>query len=73
MILSDFILQDHEWKYIKPRSDNGRYLNDLNLLFLFETMERMTPEDFEKLLKEEIHNLENDESNISTRGESKVN
>ena len=71
VILSDFILQDHEWKYIKPRSDNGRYLNDLKSFISFLKRERMTPEDFEKLLKEEIHNLENDESSISTRGESK--
>jgi DNA helicase-2/ATP-dependent DNA helicase PcrA len=69
--ISDSILQDNTWEYLKPRSDNSRYFSDLKSLISFLKRERIRPTDFEKLLQDEIRNIKNDPDSISTRGESK--
>ncbi|MEK7588402.1 MAG: ATP-dependent DNA helicase [Patescibacteria group bacterium] len=69
--ISDSILQDNTWEYLKPRSDNSRYFSDLKSLISFLKRERIKPTDFEKLLQDEIKNVKSDPDSISTRGESK--
>ncbi|MDQ3076031.1 MAG: ATP-dependent helicase [bacterium] len=69
--ISDGILQDNSWVYLKPRSDNSRYFSDLKSLISFLKRERINPIEFEKLLREEIKNIQSDPDSISTRGESK--
>lgn len=71
IMISDSILQDNTWEYLKPRSDNSRYFNDLKSLISFLKRERIKPADFERLLQDEIRNIKNDPESISTRGESK--
>ncbi|MCX6752235.1 MAG: ATP-dependent DNA helicase [Candidatus Nomurabacteria bacterium] len=67
----DAILEDNEWEYIRPRSDASRYFNDLNNLISLLKRERIDPEAFENLIKEEIDSLESDPENISSRGATK--
>jgi DNA helicase II / ATP-dependent DNA helicase PcrA len=69
--LYDAILQDNEWEYIRPRADVSRYFNDLNNLISLLKRERLNPESFEDLIKKEIHSLESDSENISSRGATK--
>ncbi|OGI95339.1 hypothetical protein A2917_02115 [Candidatus Nomurabacteria bacterium RIFCSPLOWO2_01_FULL_42_17] len=69
--LSDAILQDNEWEYIRPKSDTSRYFNDLKGLISLLKRERLVPEAFEDLSKKEIKNLESDPENVSSRGATK--
>ena len=69
--ICDAILHDNEWEYIRPRADISRYFNDLNSLISLLKRERINPEAFEDLIKKEIHNLESDTENISSRGATK--
>lgn len=69
--LCDEILHSHPWEYIRPRSDGARYFRDLKSLISFLKRERISPEDFEEEVRNEIKSIESDPSNISSRGESK--
>ncbi|MEI8175035.1 MAG: ATP-dependent helicase, partial [bacterium] len=69
--LYDAILQNNEWEYIRPKVDVSRYFNDLNNLISFLKRERLNPESFEDLIKKEIHSLESNPDNVSSRGVTK--
>ncbi len=69
--LADELLQENEWSYLRPRGDTSRYFNDLKSLISFLKRERITPDEFESHIKEEITHIERDPSSISSRGESK--
>ena len=70
-ILCDKILQNNDWEYLRPRSDTSRYFQDLKSLVSLLKRERITPEDFENMIKIEIENIQKDPESISSRGESK--
>src|SRR3989344_966878 len=70
-IFFDQILNNYRWKYLRPRADATRYFQDLKSLISLLKRERISKEDFEMEIKKEIKHLENNEENISTRGESK--
>jgi DNA helicase II / ATP-dependent DNA helicase PcrA len=69
--LSDEILSENDWQYIKPRSDTGRYFKDLKSLISLLKKERMAPEDFQEEIKKDIKNLEESDNSIAQRGENK--
>ena len=69
--LCDQILQNNDWEYLRPRSDTPRYFRDLKSLVSLLKRERITPKDFENLIKMEIKGIQEDPENISARGESK--
>lgn len=71
VFLVDEILQSNEWEHIRPRSNPTMYFNDLKQLVSILKRERLTPEEFLSLTKDDIENLKNDKDSISTRGESK--
>src|SRR3989338_2835709 len=70
-IFFDQILNNHRWKYLRPRADASRYFQDLKSLISLLKRERISKEDFEMEIKKEIKYIEKNEENISTRGESK--
>ncbi len=69
--LTDEILHGNEWEYLRPRGDATRYFRDLKSLISILKRDRMSPEDFLIEIERDIKNLEENEENISTRGESK--
>src|SRR3989344_5600320 len=69
--LSDAILNDNEWNYIRPKSDASRYFNDLKSLISLLKRERVDGETFGDLIKKEISNLKSNPENISSRGATK--
>lgn len=71
VFLVDEILNNHDWQYLKSRSNNAQYFNDLKGLISLLKKERISPEEFKLLVDIEIKELENNPDNISTRGESK--
>ncbi len=71
VFLVDEILNSHDWQYLKSRSNNAQYFNDLKSLISLLKKERITPEEFQVLIDVEIKDLENDPENISSRGESR--
>lgn len=70
-LLFDAILSDHEWKHLRTRSNKSLYFHDIKSLISLLKRERLSPEDFSIEIKNEIKNIQKDESNISTRGASK--
>jgi len=70
-IFFDQILNNYRWKYLRPRADATRYFQDLKSLISLLKRERISKEDFGLEIKKEIKYLEDNEENISTRGESK--
>ncbi len=71
IIIFDEILNTHNFEYLRPRSDSSRYFSDLKSLISLLKRERISAEDFTEAIKKEIKLIENDENNISSRGESK--
>lgn len=69
--LSDFILSNNEWEHLTTRTNKSLYFRDIKSLISLLKRERLSPDDFLLEIKKEINNIKNDESNISTRGESK--
>jgi DNA helicase-2/ATP-dependent DNA helicase PcrA len=69
--LCDDILQNNEWEHIRPRSDASRYFRDLKSMISLLKRERISPENFEEKIKEEIESIKKDPASISSRGESK--
>jgi DNA helicase-2/ATP-dependent DNA helicase PcrA len=69
--LFDSIMAEHEWKHLTTRANKSTYFRDIKSLVSLLKRERLSPEDFSTEIKKEITRIKNDESNISTRGESK--
>ncbi len=69
--LSDFILSTNEWEYLTTRTNKSLYFRDIKSLVSLLKRERLTPDDFLFEITKEIEAIKNDESSISTRGESK--
>ncbi len=72
-LLFDAILSDHEWKHLRTRVNKSLYFHDIKSLISLLKRERISPEDFSIEIRNEIKNIQKDESNISTRGASKGN
>ncbi len=70
-ILFEQILVQNDWEYISPRGGAMRYFEDLKSLISLLKRERISANDFARSVKTEIKNIENDEENISKRGENK--
>lgn len=71
VFLVDEILNNNVWEHIRPRTNPAMYFGDLKHLISILKRERINEEEFEKNIKEEIKDLENDPASISSRGESK--
>ena len=69
--LVDEILENGEWAHLRPRGDSGKYFRDIKSLISILKRENISPDELLISIKSDIHKLENDESSISTRGESK--
>lgn len=69
--LCDGILHQNDWKYLKPRSDNTKYFRDLKSLVSFLKRERITPDDLNKQVRDEINFLKQDPGSLSSRGDTK--
>lgn len=69
--LCDDILHGNEWEYLRPRSDASRYFRDLKSLISLLKRERIKPQDFGRLIKEDIESIKNNPENISSRGATK--
>ena len=67
----DEILENNEWKYLRPRGDGTRYYQDLKSLLSLLSRERIGREEFLSAVQGEIENLKKDESSKSSRGASK--
>ena len=71
VFLVDEILQENDWKYIRPRVNPEMYFSELKQLISLLKRERLTPEDFLAYVEEDIKNLKNDPESLSLRGPSK--
>lgn len=71
IFLCDQILHDNEWGYIKPRSNSSLYFRDLRSSISLLKRERMSPDKFLQEIDRDINFLKEDESSISSKGESK--
>lgn len=71
LTLCDEILHSNDWQYLKPRSDATRYFRDLKSLISILKRDRITPDVFMEEINNDVDYFKNDESSISTRGESK--
>ncbi|MEN9582275.1 MAG: hypothetical protein RL641_229 [Candidatus Parcubacteria bacterium] len=69
--LFDHILNEHEWTYLRPRSNSAMYYRDLKSLISLLKRERMSPDVFLREVEKEIAMLAKDPTNISSRGETK--
>lgn len=71
VVLVDELLQDGNWEYLRPRTDPSKYFHDLKSLISILKRERMSPEQFLYEVEKDITSLQDDPSNISSRGETK--
>ncbi len=71
ILLVDQLLHDHEWEYIRPRTNPSQYFSDLKGLISILKRERMSPEVFLSEVESEIKLLKQDPESISSRGENK--
>lgn len=69
--LVDEILENGEWVHLRPRGDSGKYFKDIKSLISLLKRENISPDDLLISIKSDIDKLQNDESSISTRGETK--
>ncbi len=69
--LCDAILEENTFEYIRTRANKALYFREIKSLISLLKRERLTPETFLIEIKKEIKEVENDESNISSRGASK--
>jgi DNA helicase-2/ATP-dependent DNA helicase PcrA len=70
VVLFDELLNVQEWRYV-PRTNKGKYVNDIQSLISDLKRERISPEDLRNSLKKEIESLQTNPDSISSRGESK--
>ena len=71
VIFFDKILNENDWEYLRPRADGTRYFRDLCSLISLLKRDRITEKDFDSAIEKAIEFLENNEDNISSKGESK--
>lgn len=71
ILLVDELLHEHEWEYIRPRTNPSQYFGDLRGLISILKREQMSPAVFLSEVEQEIIALEQDPDSISSRGESK--
>lgn len=71
VFLVDEILHAHEWNYLRPRANPATYFGDIKSLISLLKREGLAPDIFKKTLLDEIENLKNDPTSISSRGETK--
>ncbi len=69
--LCDQILENNDWRYIRPRGDSSKYFRDLKSLISLLKRERLTPLFFRDEIKKEIKNLSDSPDSLSSRGETK--
>ena len=69
--LCDAILEENTFEHIRSRANKALYFRDIKSLISLLKRERMMPEQFLAEIEKEIKEIENDESNISSRGASK--
>ena len=69
--ICDNILRSKQWEHLRPRNDIGRHFKELKSLVSLLKRERISPDEFLKTIEKEIYDIENNDDNISTRGESK--
>lgn len=67
----DYLLENNDWEYLRPRSNNTQYFNDVRSLVSLLKREKITPIDFKIKIDREIESIELDPGSISSRGESK--
>ena len=71
VLLYDELLHSNDWEYLRPRGNPAQYFNDLKSLISLLKRERISSGDFGLMIEQEIKDIESDEGNISTRGETK--
>lgn len=71
VLLFDEILENYEWKHIRPRSNPSLYFGDMSSLISLLKRERVSPENFLDITKKEIEFIKNDPSSLSSRGPRK--
>lgn len=69
--LCDAILSENHFEHLTSRTNKSQYFRDIKSLVSLLKRERLSPDDFFLEIRKEIDGVKNDESNISTRGESK--
>lgn len=69
--LADSILANNHFEHLTSRNNKSQYFKDIKSLVSLLKRERLSPDDFSIEIKKEIDDIKKDESNISTRGESK--
>jgi DNA helicase-2/ATP-dependent DNA helicase PcrA len=69
--LADTILAENHFEHLTNRNNKSQYFRDIKSLVSLLKRERLSPDDFSLEIKKEIDAIKKDESNISTRGESK--
>lgn len=71
VLLYDQLLEDNDWEYLRPRGNPAQYFNDLKSLISLLKREHINSFDFGLMIEKEIKDIESDEANISSRGETK--
>ncbi|MEI8224217.1 MAG: ATP-dependent DNA helicase [bacterium] len=71
VFLVDEILHDRNWVHLRPRANPATYFNDIKSLISLLKREQLSPSDFKVTVIEEIENLTQDPTSISSRGETK--
>lgn len=69
--LTDSILVEHHFEHLTSRNNKSQYFRDIKSLVSLLKREHLSPDDFSLEIRKEIDDIKHDESNISTRGESK--
>lgn len=71
VFLIDEILNENTWEHIRPRTNPEMYFRDLRSLISVLKRERLSHQEFLKIINEEIKDLKDNPENISSRGERK--
>lgn len=71
VFLVDQILEENDWKYLRPRANPEMYFSDIKQLISILKRERLTPSEFLSEIEADVKNLEKSPDNISSRGENK--
>jgi DNA helicase-2/ATP-dependent DNA helicase PcrA len=69
--LIDELLEDREWKYLRPRGDVSRYFDDLRTLVSLMKREGISADRFRTEIDIDIATLKESPDSISSRGETK--
>src|SRR3989338_8162982 len=71
VIFYEGLLREHDWQYLRPRFEAGRYFEDLKSVISLLKREQVGPKDCLKAIKADISSINKDPESISSRGESK--